>query len=103
MAALTETQFQKIITDMADDRGILWHHCDAAYRCSGHNGFPDLILVKDIVLFVELKSWYGRLRPEQSTYRERLDYAGANYALWRPRDLFNGVIEDAMNQLDPKD
>lgn len=101
MASLSEAEFEEIIHDMCEDRGILYHHCDIPFRCSGQNGFPDLVLVGDVVMFVELKSWYGKLRPEQNIYATRLLDAGARYAIWKPRDLYNGVIEDAMNLLSP--
>jgi hypothetical protein len=51
------------------------------------------------VLFCELKNYYGRLKPQQNTYRARLLRAGAQYALWRPRDLYNGVVDAAMDDL----
>jgi hypothetical protein len=101
MAALTEAEFQDVITGMCDELGILWHHCDAPYRCSGDNGFPDLILVGSLVMFVELKSWFGRLKPQQNAYASRLIDAGATYAVWKPRDLYNGVIDAAMTLLAP--
>ena len=98
---MTEKEFQALVTKMCDERGILWHHCDQAFRCSGSNGFPDLVLTGKSVMFVELKSWYGNLRPEQNVYKQRLLAAGAGYALWKPRDLYNGVIEDALDRLEP--
>lgn len=101
MASLTEKEFQEIVTGMCDDRNIIWHHCDAPFRCSGYNGFPDLVLLGRYVMFVELKSWYGKLRPEQNVYKQRLDYANAAYAVWKPRDLYNSIIETALDDLQP--
>lgn len=49
-------------------------------------GFPDLVLVRERVLFRELKSDTGRLRRDQETWIERLQAAGADAGVWRPRD-----------------
>ena len=40
-------------------------------------GFPDLVLVRDRVLFVELKSARGRLSVEQQDWLSALGHAGA--------------------------
>ena len=50
-------------------------------------GWPDLVLVKgDRILFRELKTAAGQLSPEQREWRDTLVAAGADWALWRPRD-----------------
>jgi hypothetical protein len=47
-------------------------------------GFPDLVLARDRVIFAELKTLRGRVRPEQLEWLERLRGAGAETYLWRP-------------------
>lgn len=47
-------------------------------------GFPDLVLVRDRVLYAEVKSAGGRLEPEQRAWRDRIVAAGGEWHLWRP-------------------
>jgi len=49
-------------------------------------GFPDLVCVRDVVLFVELKRADGKLRPPQEMWRDWIRDAGGNWELWRPQD-----------------
>jgi hypothetical protein len=49
-------------------------------------GFVDLVLVRDRVLFVELKGSATRLTPEQRQWLDALDAAGAEVYLWLPDD-----------------
>lgn len=59
-------------------------------------GFVDLVLVRNRVLFVELKSQIGKLKPEQSEWGARLLLAGATYFIWRPVDWYSGEIDRAL-------
>jgi hypothetical protein len=49
-------------------------------------GWPDLTLVRDRIVFAELKRETAELEPEQIGWRDRLISAGAEWYLWRPRD-----------------
>ena len=44
------------------------------------------MLVRNEVLFVELKSDTGKLTDDQKRWDNALLFAGANYSVWRPRD-----------------
>ena len=59
-------------------------------------GWPDLVLVRERVIYAELKARYqkGKLRPEQAEWLERLRLAGAEAYLWEPRD--KPEIEDVL-------
>ncbi len=47
-------------------------------------GFPDLVLVREYVLFVELKTDSGRLTAEQKVWQAALQAAGQRALVWRP-------------------
>lgn len=49
-------------------------------------GFPDLVLVRDRVLFVELKTSTGKLTRDQVEWGGALLKAGATWTRWRPED-----------------
>lgn len=49
-------------------------------------GFPDLVLVRDRVLFAELKVGSNRLTVEQLSWESLLLLAGAELHIWRPED-----------------
>jgi len=52
--------------------------------------WPDLVLCHDDpprVLFVELKADAGRVRPDQRRTLDRLDAAGMDVHIWRPKDF----------------
>jgi hypothetical protein len=49
-------------------------------------GFPDLVLVKGIVVFAETKVPPNKATPEQLIWLERLRKAGQQAYLWTPED-----------------
>lgn len=81
-----EKVLQAWVRKRAENRG--WT-CWCTLRSQGSPpGQPDLILVRPPrVLFVELKSSSGTLRPSQRLARTLLsDCPGVEYYLWRPKD-----------------
>jgi hypothetical protein len=54
-------------------------------------GWPDLVLVRDRVIFVELKTDRGRVRPEQHWWIDVLEGAGQEVYVWRPSDWDEAV------------
>lgn len=82
---LSEREFQKRVTDLCDWLGLRWYHSHDSRRDPA--GFPDLVIVgPGGVVFAELKSQKGRVRPEQFAWKDDLDRAGANAYIWRPDD-----------------
>ena len=57
-------------------------------------GFPDLVIVRDRIVYAEVKSERGTLSTEQAEWRERIIFAGGEWHLWRPRhrDLITEVL-----------
>lgn len=50
-------------------------------------GWPDLVLVRERVVFAELKSDVGTVRPEQRAWLDALEAAGQEVYVWKPRDF----------------
>ena len=68
---MTEAALQQLLTDAAELNGWLVFHDNDSRRNAA--GFPDLVLVKPPrVLFLELKSETGRVRPEQHVWMDAL-------------------------------
>lgn len=72
---------------------------------TGDTGFVDLVLVRagkhPRLLFVELKSGNGVVRPDQRAWLSALSAAAdetdnVSVYLWRPHDLRDGTIERAL-------
>ena len=63
-------------------------------------GFPDLVLVRGgHVIFAELKSAKGHVRPEQTEWLNALRLADGptcSTYTWRPADWFAGRIEEVL-------
>lgn len=100
-SVMSEAQLQEAVIDAAHLFGWLVHHVKPARtpdgkwltRIQGDRGFPDLVLARTgEVLFVELKSAKGRVRPEQQEWLDRLPRS----LVWRPEDWTNGTITAAL-------
>ena len=105
-AEMCEADFQQIVIDLAHAHGWAVRHVrkvrvqrkggstywETAEAADGV-GHPDLTLVRDRVLFVELKTDKGRLSPEQEVWRDRLRKAGAEWRLWRP-NLWADIVKE---------
>jgi len=94
MAVVTEAAFQRAVLDLAAWHGytLVFHDNDPRRN---RRGFPDLVLLRERdgrLLFAELKSATGKVRPEQARWLAALQYGGALAFLWRPADLEDGTI-----------
>ena len=85
--AMTETEFQRAVTDLATTFGWLWHHNSDSRRAT--SGLPDLILVRvPRVIIAELKTEAGMPTNEQLEWLAKLAQCpGVEARLWRPCDL----------------
>lgn len=84
---------RKIAADIQRIRpgSLLAYHTHDSRRSAG--GFPDWTFagVRG-VMFRELKTARGTVRPEQWAWIHQLRRAGADVAIWRPHDLEAGRI-----------
>ncbi len=65
-----------------------WRLCYHTLRSKGsQSGFPDRVLVRERVIFAELKREKGVPTPAQIEWLNGLAAAGAEVYLWRPSDL----------------
>lgn len=83
---LTEREWQAQVVAIARLYGWQVHHHLISYGSAA--GWPDLAIGRaGRVLFVELKTDAGKLRPAQRTWLGLLAVAGCEVGVWRPADL----------------
>lgn len=82
---ISEKAWQRLIIDTAQKCGWMCFHTYDSRKTTG-KGFPDLVMVKDRVVWAELKTQRGRLTADQKRWRYALLAAGEEYHLWRPSD-----------------
>lgn len=90
-ASMSEKQLQEHVIALARRLGWLAYHTHDSRR--SEPGFPDLVLVREVVLYRELKAANGVLSPAQKTWLQGLSVAGCDAGLWRPAQLLDGTIE----------
>lgn len=90
----SERDFQRRVSDAAVQMGWMVYSVPDSRRAT-LAGYPDLTLIharKKFILFAELKTQKGKLRPQQETVLEALQavasVAGSRVAVavWRPAD-----------------
>ena len=91
---LSESDFQKQVIRLFRDAGWqVWHNPDSRKT---QGGVPDLLCLKPgRLLFLELKTEKGRVRPAQKEVLELIQSAGVEAYLIRPSDWEN-MIEDLL-------
>ena len=61
-------------------------------------GYPDLTLVRDRVVFAEVKGDGDSLRLEQQAWLELLELAGAEVYVWTPALWLAGSIDEVLRR-----
>ncbi len=89
-----EETFQKAVIDVAHECG--WHAAHFRKSRTKHGwstavqadgkGFPDLVLVRERVIWPELKVGKNKLSKDQENWRDWLLAAGQEWYCWYPRD-----------------
>lgn len=82
---VTEAIFQSWVLGIATWNNWLVYHTHDSRR--SEEGFPDLVLVRERVVYAELKRPKGKAAPAQVKWIEKLRAAGAEVYLWYPDDL----------------
>jgi hypothetical protein len=92
---LSEADFLRQVIALARLNGWRVAHFRPAMSKSGRwmtavqgdgAGFPDLVLVREVVIFAELKVGKNKPSPAQVAWLEDLKAAGAIAHVWRPED-----------------
>jgi hypothetical protein len=86
---MPEAAWSTTVRDTARTYGwaLIYHTRDAR---GSDRGWPDLALGhpgQSRTIFVELKKWDGKVRPEQRAWLLHLAACGMETAVWRPADL----------------
>lgn len=90
----TEAQFQSAVVNVARARGwgMIYHTQHSLHSAAG---FPDLVMVRgEELLFAELKSAKGKVKPEQIEWIAALGRTPARAFIWRPCDWYE--IEEEL-------
>jgi VRR-NUC domain len=98
---VTEAELQKAVIDTAHIFSWRVAHFRPAQTSKGWRtpvsadgkGFPDLVLVRERVVYAELKGHGGRLSQDQLDWISALRGAKQEMHVWYPSDWTNGLIE----------
>lgn len=102
--AATEKQWMSQVIELAKLTGWATYHPFLSIH--SERGFPDLTLVRERLIFVELKAEKGKLSSDQTKWIERLKAAKQEVYCWKPsqwdeavmvlskRQSFESVIDD---------
>jgi hypothetical protein len=95
---MTEDELLAAVLELAKWLRLLAYHTRDSRRSAP--GFPDLVIAGPRgVLFPELKSARGRLRPAQVTWKYMLLASGQAWRLWTPADWADGTIERELRSI----
>ena len=95
-ANMSEAQLQRLVMALAAACGwTLRYHTHDSRRSD--KGFPDCVFLRgERLVFAELKSQKGRVRPEQVLWLDALRDSTAEAYLWRPSDWLAGDCERVL-------
>lgn len=83
-ASISEKDFQRLVITEANRLGwMVFHPFDSR---KSEAGYPDITLVRDRVVWMELKADAGRLSAAQETWGEAISFARGEWYCFRPRD-----------------
>jgi hypothetical protein len=96
---LSEADWQQQVLDYARFMGFLCYHTFNSQR--SEPGYPDLTMVRERVVFAELKVGRAKVTHAQTRWLERLQRAGAEAYVWRgPTDW--PLVQAALRRPPPR-
>ena len=104
-ASMSEDDLLRSCLDLAARLGVRTFHVRPGRTNHGWRtpvsgdgaGWPDLVLVgPGGVLYRELKSARGELRPDQQAWLDALRRAGQGAGVWRPDGWAAGIVQDQI-------
>lgn len=93
---MTEKQLQAQIMQLC--KLYQWRAYHTFLSVRSEPGFPDLVLVRDRLIFREIKTDVGKLTTPQKNWIDALKWAGADVGIWRECDLHNGRIVQELSR-----
>lgn len=92
-AKMPEAELLLIVRWISTAYGVDCFH-EANSRRQALKGWPDCVLIgRHGVIFRELKNNHSTLTPDQRRIGSRLQASRADWGVWRPAELFSGLIE----------
>lgn len=104
---MKEEELQHGIIEMAQFFGWLVAHFRTSMNARGEyqtavagdgKGFPDLVLVRDRIIFAELKVGKNTLSFEQVMWRDAIINAGGEWHQWREEEWESGLVERILKR-----
>lgn len=94
---MTESDLLRAVESLCDELGLAyWHDRDSRRNAPG---LPDLLIAGKRIIFAELKSKTGTLKPAQRRWRNIIRDAGGEWYLWYPGDLRDGTIRAVLESI----
>jgi hypothetical protein len=94
-----EHELQRLCEQELSRRGMVFLHLRTKQQAAACPGLPDLVIFpgNGFVLFVELKSFTGKLEEDQVKMHTKLAACGYYVAIARTFDRFVELLENAAN------
>jgi hypothetical protein len=95
-----EDPWQETVIELAQLTGWIVAHFRPAQTAKGWRtavsadgkGFLDLVMVRERVIYAEIKSETGKLTPDERKWMTALSQAGQEVYVWRPSD-YDRIVE----------
>lgn len=96
---MTEKELQRQVILMCRTFGLVTFY-EVDSRWQHLKGWPDLVIIGERgILYRELKGVRGALTDEQRALGVLITRAGGDWSLWRPYDLYAGVIKEQLEEI----